>query len=204
MKENTSETGNLVFITGGARSGKSSFALELANKVEGEKIYVATSEPLDSEMAERIRQHREERGSQWRTIEEPLEIAKVILQEGRGDAVILIDCLTLWVSNLISPADSTLFHVEQGAGPGNDEQPVVWEDAVGAADLLITALDTVKASSPRSSLFIVSNEVGMGIVPENPLARRFRDIAGMLNQRVASVADEVYTVISGMSLKLKG
>lgn len=176
----------IVFITGGARSGKSRFALEKANSMNGKKIYIATAEPLDEEMKERIKRHKEERGREWLTMEEPIKIPK-LLRELKGECdVILLDCLTLWLSNLM----------------------VAGKELSGEIEEFIADLKGIKNSSSSCLqplvLFIVSNEVGMGIVPENELARRFRDLAGMLNQRVAEIADEVYFMVSGIPLKIKG
>lgn len=175
----------IVFITGGARSGKSRFALEKANSMNGKKVYIATAEPLDEEMRERIKRHKEERGREWLTMEEPIKIPK-LLRELKGECdVILLDCLTLWLSNLM----------------------VAGRELSGEIEEFIAALKGIKNSSSSClqplALFIVSNEVGMGIVPENELARRFRDLAGMLNQRVAEIADEVYFLVSGIPLKIK-
>jgi len=172
----------IIFITGGARSGKSSFALSLSPVAYSlSKAYIATAQALDEEMKERIERHKRERGNDWYAVEEPIDIVRA-LDELREYPVILIDCLTLWISNLI----------------------------LNNLDLekeIKRFLDAIKSSafSPGpSALLIVSNEVGMGIVPENELARRFRDLAGMLNQKVAEIADEVYLMVSGIPLKIKG
>lgn len=167
----------IVFVIGGARSGKSAFALKMACSVPGEKAYIATAEALDGEMEERIKKHKDQRGDAWATFEEPLSLANVIGEISGRYSVIVVDCLTLWLSNIMH----------------------------GALDIeaQIKSL-TSKLSSHRSSLLcLVSNEVGMGIVPENEVARRFRDMAGHLNQRVAEIADEVYLVTAGIPLKIK-
>lgn len=177
---------NIIFITGGSRSGKSRFALEKANSFSGKKVYIATAEPLDEEMRERIERHKKERGREWFTMEEPLKLAELIRElKGQYD-VILLDCLTLWLSNLMM-AD---------------------KEVSGEIEEFIATLKKLK-DSPAFSLrpsafFIVSNEVGMGIVPENELARKFRDMAGLLNQRVAELADEVYLMVSGIPVKIRG
>lgn len=177
----------IVFITGGARSGKSRFALERANSINGKKVYIATAEPLDEEMRERINMHQEERGGEWLTIEEPLKISG-LLRELKGECdVLLLDCLTLWLSNLMGA------HKE--------------DSLRGEVEEFIKALRDFRDLSrdlQPSALFIVSNEVGMGIVPENEVARRFRDLAGLLNQKVAGIADEVYLLVSGIPVKIKG
>ncbi len=167
---------------GGARSGKSSFALNEAMKISGRKAYIATAQALDDEMKERIRKHKEERGADWDTFEEPLKVPEIIGEIKDKYSVIVLDCLTLWLSNLIC---------------GNIACSREIDD-------LVTVLKNSKLKTLNSKLFIVSNEVGMGIVPENELARSFRDIAGFLNQKAAEVADEVYLVTAGIPLKIKG
>jgi len=167
----------IVFITGGARSGKSSFALKETSGIPGRKAYIATAEALDEEMRHRIEDHRKQRGKAWDTFEEPLMIAECINNIGDGYGAVVLDCLTLWLSNIMH---ATL-------------------DIGAEIEGLIAAL-----LSHHISIFIVSNEVGMGIVPENEMAREFRDMAGTLNQRVAVVADEVYLVVAGIPLKIKG
>jgi adenosylcobinamide kinase / adenosylcobinamide-phosphate guanylyltransferase len=172
-------TSRIVFVTGGARSGKSSFALREAEKQSGKKAYVATAEALDDEMSHRIERHRRERGNDWETYEEPLlrqETIRRLLGEYR---VVLVDCLTLWVSNAIADCRS----IE------------------GELDGL---LDVMRHSGTGVHVYIVSNEVGSGIVPENELARRFRDLTGTVNQKVAGSADEVYMIVAGMPVKIKG
>jgi adenosylcobinamide kinase / adenosylcobinamide-phosphate guanylyltransferase len=167
----------IIFITGGARSGKSSFALKEASGMPGRKAYVATAEALDEEMRKRIEGHRKQRGKEWETFEEPLAIAEVI-RKIRGEyGTVILDCLTLWLSNIM--------HANL--------------DIEAEIERLISTLP-----SHQISIFIVSNEVGMGIVPENEMARKFRDMAGTLNRRVAEVADEVYLVVAGITLKIKG
>lgn len=166
----------IVFITGGARSGKSSFAMSEALKTQGRKAYIATAEALDEEMHQRIENHKRRRGNEWDTYEEPLKIADAIGNMEGKYSVIVIDCLTLWLSNLMH------------AGLNIEDE----------IESFISSLIT-----HHSSLFIVSNEVGMGIVPENEMARKFRDIAGMLNQKIADAADEVYMVVSGIPIKIK-
>lgn len=166
----------MVLFLGGARSGKSRLAQERAEAFGGELVYVATGEGLDEEMKERIAKHRADRGARWRTVEAPLELVDVIQRESGPGRVLLVDCLTLWLSNVMLG--------------GHD---------VSAATARL--LDSLGAA--RGTVLMVSNEVGMGIVPENALARRFRDEAGWLNQRVASVAHEVVLVAAGLPLRIK-
>lgn len=177
--------GKITFITGGARSGKSSLALSLASGnssgQEAKRVFIATlgplDEDLDEEMKGRVEQHRRERGAEWETIEEPLDIARLIAGlDGKYDAVVL-DCLTLWLSNVMLSG----------------------REPLGEMDAFIAAI-----KKTEGALFIVSNEVGMGIVPENAVAREFRDLAGRLNQAVAEAATEVYLTVSGIPVRIKG
>jgi adenosylcobinamide kinase / adenosylcobinamide-phosphate guanylyltransferase len=163
-------------VLGGARSGKSSFAEALVRADGRPKIYVATGTAGDREMTERIAIHRDRRGPDWRTIEEPLRLTDVIARETGQQTILLVDCLTLWLSNLMfaerdSEAETaTLVHVlKDAAGP----------------------------------VVLVSNEVGLGLVPDTPLGRRFRDAQGRLNQAVAAVASRVVFVAAGLPLDLK-
>ncbi|MBI5492687.1 MAG: bifunctional adenosylcobinamide kinase/adenosylcobinamide-phosphate guanylyltransferase [Deltaproteobacteria bacterium] len=169
-----------IFITGGAKSGKSSFALGLGQGFAGRKIYLATAEALDGEMEEKIRRHRQERGNGWTTIEEPRSIEERLRGlEKDGAGVVLIDCLTLWVTNLLA----------EGLNDGEIER----RGATLASACFSSTL----------SIIAVSNEVGLGIVPATPLARRFRELSGVINQRMAASASEAYFVAAGMPLKLK-
>lgn len=169
--------GRTVLIIGGARSGKSAFALKKAGSFPGKKAYIATAEALDEEMKERIERHRGERGKDWETFEEPIKMAGVLKETGSGYNAAVIDCLTLWLSNLLL----------------GTEDPE--EEIEGFLSLL--------REGDHPPLFVVSNEVGMGIVPDNPLSRRFRDLAGRLNQKVAGIADEVYLVTAGIPVRIK-
>lgn len=167
----------VVFITGGARSGKSAFALNEASRLPGTRAFIATMEPLDEEMKARIEAHGKERGTGWDTFEEPVEIAGC-LRGLSGYEAVVIDCLTLWLSNLM----------------------LAGRDVETEAGHLIKAL---KDNKEARCAFVVSNEVGMGIVPDNGMARSFRDMAGKLNKLVAQEADEVYLMVSGLHLKIK-
>lgn len=164
-------------ILGGARSGKSLFAETMAREHGGILHYIATGRAYDDEMRTRIATHRDRRGSSWVTHEAPLDLPEAIAAIDNSNNTVLIDCLTLWVTNLMM-----------------DERNM--EDAF--AEL------TDRISKSRARLFFVSNEVGMGIVPENAMAREFRDHAGKLHQDVAAVASEVYLVAAGLPLKFKG
>jgi adenosylcobinamide kinase/adenosylcobinamide-phosphate guanylyltransferase len=167
----------VTLIGGGVRSGKSRFALELAGRRFKNPVFIATAEARDEEMQERILRHQADRGPDWTTIEEPLDLPGVIKREaGRFDGCV-VDCLTLWLSNImLSPA-----HKE-------DQQ----------IDRLTSALET-----EPTQIILITNEVGCGIVPENDLARRYRDLAGTLNQRVAALAEEVYWMAFGVPVELK-
>jgi adenosylcobinamide kinase / adenosylcobinamide-phosphate guanylyltransferase len=164
----------LALVLGGARSGKSRYAETLV-EAAGSGVYLATAAALDAEMAERIRRHRERRGKSWTTLEEPLEIARALTAVAAGRPV-LVDCLTLWLSNVIA------------AGRDVERETDALIDALAHRDALVIA---------------VANEVGLGIVPENALARLFRDHAGRLNQRVAARADRVVFMAAGLPLTLK-
>ncbi|MDD2337326.1 MAG: bifunctional adenosylcobinamide kinase/adenosylcobinamide-phosphate guanylyltransferase [Geobacteraceae bacterium] len=168
-----------IFISGGARSGKSRLAEKLAESFGEPLCYIATGEARDGEMAERIANHRQKRGNAWQTVEEPLQLLEAIREANGCYQAILVDCITLWITNLLFHHDAV--------------EPVLVE--VKALAELLHALKT--------PLILVSNEVGMGIVPENALARSFRDLAGQANQILAEAADEAYITISGIPLKLK-
>jgi adenosylcobinamide kinase/adenosylcobinamide-phosphate guanylyltransferase len=163
-------------ILGGARSGKTRHAEELGRKHPGDRVYIATAEPGDEEMRVRIALHRQNRGDGWRTVEEPLAVAEVLKRECAADRFVLVDCISLWISNLLFK--------------GLEVRPEV--DQLCA---LIPDLD--------GRVVIVSNEVGLGIVPASELGRRFRDEAGFANQLLAHACDEVLFMIAGMPLRLK-
>ncbi len=160
-------------ILGGARSGKSSYALRAAEASNRAMVMIATAQAFDDEMADRITRHRKERGGRWRTIEEPLDLSTVLGRVG-PEEIAVIDCLTLWVSNLI--------HAER--------------DVSRETNRLIAAM------RGKNGL-LISNEVGFGIVPDNALARLFRDEAGRVNQVVAAAADRVVLIAAGLPLVLK-
>lgn len=168
--------GCITFVLGGARSGKSRFAERLAVDSGLSRHYIATSQAWDDEMRERITLHRMQRGDGWHTHEVPLRLAESIASISDSQNVILVDCLTLWVTNLM----------------------MAEADIDAEAELLIASL----RDFPGRIIF-VSNEVGLGIVPENRMARQFRDHAGRLHQRLAEVADEVFFIAAGLSLKMK-
>ena len=168
----------IILITGGARSGKSQYAEHRAVEMGGRRLYVATAEAKDEEMAQRIAEHRKRRGNQWHTIEEPLELTQALLAENGKTDCALVDCLTLWMSNLL------IRHDDKYAREKVEE--------------LIEKLPEL-----NFHLVFVTNEVGWGIVPDNPLARKFRDLAGWTNQRIAQAANEVILMVSGMPMIAK-
>jgi adenosylcobinamide kinase / adenosylcobinamide-phosphate guanylyltransferase len=168
----------IILITGSARSGKSRCAETRAAELGGRRLYVATAEAQDEEMAQRIAAHRQRRGAQWITVEEPIELAALLVnQRGQIDCA-LIDCLTLWLSNLL-----------------------LRRDAEYAEEKVQELLDTL--ASLDFHVLLVTNEVGWGIVPDNPLARRFRDLAGWANQRFAAAANEVVLTVAGVPMTIK-
>jgi adenosylcobinamide kinase/adenosylcobinamide-phosphate guanylyltransferase len=169
----------VALILGGARSGKSRYGLGLAARLPSPRLFVATCEPRDPEMEARIAAHQRERGSDWVTMETPLKLVETLAGVQEGYGVILVDCLTMWVSNLLQ-ADPATGSIQT------------------AAERLIETL--AKTATPT---ILISNEVGWGIVPDNPLAREFRDQAGWLHQRLAQVADLVVLVVAGMPLFVK-
>lgn len=169
----------ITFILGGSRSGKSSYAIKLAQDYK-KVAFIATGEALDKEMQQRIRLHRKARPSHWQTFEESKDITALLKKIGSNFECIIIDCLTLLISNLILVGD---------------KQKII-ENKINA---MLTCLKKNKGRA-----IIISNEVGLGVVPENKLARDFRDIVGKINQIVAKEADEVFFMVSGIPLKIKG
>ena len=166
----------VTLVLGGARSGKSAHAEQLVESQPGACIYLATAEAKDAEMAARIERHRERRGSRWQTLEEPLELTGALARAARPGGAVLVDCLTLWLSNLLGAA----------------------RDVAAETEALVAALP--KLAGP---VVFVSNEVGLGVVPENALARQFIDHAGRLHQGVAGAAQSVVFLAAGQPLQLK-
>ena len=170
----------VTLILGGCRSGKSALALEKGNQTEaGQRIFIATALAFDAEMMDRVRRHRAERGADWRTLEIPLALPEALAEQGRVGRVILVDCLTLWVSNLL---------LESGA-------PAAVEGRITELGGAIRAC--------ACPLILVSNEVGLGLVPESKLGRQFRDLAGIANQALAACANEVIMTVAGIPVVIK-
>lgn len=170
----------IVFIFGGARSGKSSYAIELAKGRDKKVAFIATCQPLDKEMTLRIGLHKKKRPSHWKTFEEPKDLLGFLKGLEPDFDIVIIDCLTLFISNLLS-------------------EGLTDEEVEGLMDEILKILKAAKYKS-----IIVSNEVGLGVVPENRLARRFRDLAGRINQKITMDAGEVIFMLSGMPLRIKG
>jgi adenosylcobinamide kinase / adenosylcobinamide-phosphate guanylyltransferase len=179
--------GRLTLILGGARSGKSSFAQQLARGIGGDDVlFVATAQPGDAEMADRIARHRATRPASWETHEIPRYVGETLSREMSPRNVVLIDCLTLWVSNiLLSFADSTDFSEIEAQ--------------------VRTELDSLIefAQSRPGTTIVVSGEVGQGIVPESPLARRYRDLLGWANQQLAAESGATYQLVAGLAVEVK-
>ena len=171
----------IIFVTGGCRSGKSTYALQVAEKMPGDqKIFIATCVPQDDEMKQRVAKHQTARSKSWKTVEEPLKLAETMMHSSQRADVILIDCLTLWVSNLLMNTDDEK-HLEA---------------------MIARFIDVLE--NTLCPVVLVSNEVGSGIVPENPLARQFRDITGWVNQAVAKCANKVVWMVAGIPVTVKG
>ena len=164
-------------ILGGARSGKSSHALALAEQIAAQRLFVATAEAWDDEMEIRIARHKQERGAGWSTIEAPLDLTPAIRDASKTGDVCLVDCLTLWLSNLMHHSRDV------------DQETAALQEAV---------------KSSTVPIIFVSNEVGMGLVPETPLGRAFRDAQGRLNQSIADTCDRVEFIAAGLPITLKG
>jgi len=175
MPLSTSKAGTIL-VLGGARSGKSRYAEALLATYEGTRTYIATAEAHDAEMAARIAEHQARRGSGWRTVEQPLDLVAALEAHCQPAGAVVVDCLTLWLSNLMAAS-----------------RDISMETAG-----LTAALEKL-----RGRAVLVSNEVGLGIVPDNEMARVFRDHAGRLNQAVAEVVDEAVFIASGLPLGLK-
>ena len=178
--------GKIILVTGGARSGKSKFAEKLALKIgNGKAAYIATAQIFDNEMAHRVKLHQARRKENWTTYEAPFDADKIILTAAENFNVILFDCVTIYLSNFLCAAN--IEDVEK-----------IYRDA---EDLVQRLIDAAKNSN--ATIIFVSNEVGAGIVPENKLARIFRDIAGLANQNIANHSEKVFLTVAGLAVDLK-
>ena len=170
----------IILVTGGCRSGKSRYAMELAKQIPGDKkIFIATCVPEDKEMEMRVARHKEERDKKWSTIDVPIHLPEAIIEYSKKSDLILVDCLTLWISNLILD-----------------------DNDMDVSEAILRLTRSLKEA--KCSVIIVSNEVGTGIVPENRLARLFRDNAGIVNQNVAACSDRVIWMVAGIPVSIKG
>ncbi|MGL4488770.1 MAG: bifunctional adenosylcobinamide kinase/adenosylcobinamide-phosphate guanylyltransferase [Rhizobiaceae bacterium] len=169
--------GRIILVLGGARSGKSAFAEDLVDGSGLKKVYLASAQVFDGEMEKRVDLHRSRRGEDWQLVEEPVALSAALERTASNEHAILVDCLTLWVTNLM----------------------MAEMDIASLGDALAEQLAHLKGT-----VVLVSNEVGQGIVPDNKMAREFRDHAGLLHQKIAAIADEVYFVTAGLPQKLKG
>jgi adenosylcobinamide kinase/adenosylcobinamide-phosphate guanylyltransferase len=167
-----------ILILGGARSGKTGFAERLAMRAGDKPLYLATAQVLDDEMSDRVRLHRQQRHKRFDTIEEPISVPAALTEAARTHDVILVDCLTLWITNLLGTNRNVAEAVEELARA-------------------LMKIDTAR-------VILVSNEVGLGIVPDNALARTFRDLAGAAHQRMAQICGEVHFIVAGLPMTLKG
>ena len=178
--------GKIILVTGGARSGKSSFAEKLALKLgDGRAAYVATAQIFDDEMNFRVKLHQSRRGENWQTFEAPFAADEKISEAAKTFDAILFDCVTLYISNFLCAADV-------------DDEKFLYDNLRELIQKLIDAAKTSEATT-----IFVSNEVGAGIVPENKLARRFRDLSGLANQMLAAEAEKVFLTVAGLAVDVK-
>ena len=173
----------ITFVTGGARSGKSAYAVELAKRSGRPVVYLATAEPIDDEMRARIAKHQAERPAEWRTIEEPLELARRVEEEIESRATVIVDCMTVWLGNVLEH---------------HDPREAASAYALGEVERLGSV-----AADRQLALIVISNEVGSGIVPADALTRGYRDLLGEVNQRLAAMAGSVVLLVSGIPVGLR-
>jgi len=170
-----------ILVTGGVKSGKSRFALDWAHRFEGEKTMIATAVAFDDQMQSKIQKHQQERGNDFKTIEEPVYLAQSIKRAQTNSAVVLVDCTTMWLNNLTHRFGDSL------------------DDIENQIEEFLKVL-----SHAATNIIIITNEIGLGVMPDNALARRYTDELGCLNQRMASISDEVIMMISGIPQWVKG
>ena len=185
--------GKIIYIAGGARSGKSSFAENLISERYKSKIYLATAIPFDDEMKDRIEKHKKQRGKNWKTIENYKNLSKILKNHIEGYDVILLDCITNMVTNLMIMEDEY------------DWDNISMKEVDSVRDKIIAEIKSLIEFIKENDIDMVavSNEVGLGLVPSTPLGRHFRDIGGKINQIMAEASSEAYFVISGLNMKLK-
>ncbi|KYH31085.1 bifunctional adenosylcobinamide kinase/adenosylcobinamide-phosphate guanylyltransferase [Neomoorella mulderi] len=184
--------GSLIMVTGGARSGKSRLAEELAAAGSAKVVYLATATVGDAEMAARVDMHRRRRPADWQTVEAPLAVTEAVAREGqRGGTTIILDSLGMWISNLLSQETT--------------EAEDSWEKNTAAIEAIMVKIRELAAVARQvpARVIIVTEEVGMGLIPPYPLGRVFRDLLGLANQEIARQADQVYLVVAGLPLVLK-
>lgn len=199
----------LILVTGGARSGKSTFAEALARSSGRKVTYIATAQIWDEEMAYRVQKHRQSRPAEWDLIEEPLNIREVLFSLKENVGVVLLDCVTLWLSNLIlkyhsiepDPYAKSTNPIEHYS---TEQTQPFYEQQIEQKILALVREAAAVALEINPTVILVTNEVGSGIVPDNPLARAYRDLAGRSNQILAQAAAEVYLVVAGYPLEVKG
>jgi adenosylcobinamide kinase / adenosylcobinamide-phosphate guanylyltransferase len=170
----------ITLVIGGCKSGKSRQALALAEKINARGTFIATCEPFDAELKERVARHKAQRDASWRTVDAPIHLAEAVSTCSGTSEILVVDCLTLWINNLL----------------------LITEDETRISEHISQLLDAL--STVSCPVILVSNEVGAGIVPENRLARLFRDLAGVANQRVAAIADTVIYMVAGIPMIIKG
>lgn len=178
--------GRIILVTGGSRSGKSDYALKAAEQLEKPRVFIATCPRIDGEMEDRIERHQARRAaSEWTTVEETLDLEGA-LQRDPAAATIIVDCLTLWINNLMYEAELKNAAIDES---------IIARRAAGVAEA---------ARSVPATVFFVTNEIGLGIIPDNPASRLYRDLVGRCNQTMGGAADEVVLVTCGVPLKIKG
>ena len=190
----------LILILGGARSGKSTFAERLAASGGRPVAFIATATASDDEMSERIARHRASRPKGWHTLEEPLDLARAVRQAAELADVVLLDCITLWLGNVLSQASGQHVQDEQGEEALHTTSRLFDERALKEFEALLTV---VKSLGPNKTLIVVTNEVGLGIVPAYHLGRLYRDTLGYINQRLAEAAEQVYLMVAGLAVDIK-
>ncbi|MGD0724538.1 MAG: bifunctional adenosylcobinamide kinase/adenosylcobinamide-phosphate guanylyltransferase [Spirochaetia bacterium] len=194
----------LILVTGGSRSGKSGFALELARRFEGPRIFLATAQPFDEEMARRIAAHQRDRPAGWELREEPVRVPEALAGALQSARTVIVDCVTVWIANLLLGDDS----FDEGSAATHAGELVSQVRAAEPAEYGVLAERVLPYGGAKSAeyggaVIVVTNEVGSGIVPDNAISRRFRDCAGRANQVIAREADELYFMVAGIPMRMK-